>query len=121
MQESDVPQNEIDVVSGVRGIRATANAAMVNRVHRIVRERSNAIRERRSRIRSVLLPGAIFSSLLIGVSIAVWTVFEEYESLAGGSQVASYQVLVPLVWSIPVSAALLAVIWFRQSRADAPR
>ena len=103
------------------GGNATANAAMVNRAHRVVRERARTIKERRSKIRSLWVPVTLFSLLLLGVCLAVWTVLEEYELAAAGTQVASYQVLVPLLWSIPVSAALLAVVLFRQSRADAAR
>lgn len=113
--------NEQGLRKSLREFNPAANAAMVNRAHRVVRERARTLQERRSRIRSLWLPMTIFSSLLIGVCIAVWSVLEEYELSATGTQVASYQVLVPLLWSIPVSAALLAVVWFRQSRADAAR
>ena len=98
-----------------------ASAERVNRTHRVVRERAKTIAERRSKIRSLWLPVVIFSSVLVAICIAVWMVLDEYEIVAAGSQVASYQVLVPLLWSIPVSAALLAVVWFRQSRSDAGR
>lgn len=103
------------------GMRATASAAMVNRTHRIVRERARTIQERKSKIRSLWVPLIIFSSLVIGVSFAVWSVLEEYELTASESQVGNYQFVVPLLWLVPVSAAVLAVVWFRQSRADATR
>jgi hypothetical protein len=96
-----------------------ASAERVNRTHRVVRERAKTLAERRSKIRSLWLPVVIFSSVLVAICIAVWMVLDEYEIVASGSQVASYQVLVPLLWSIPVSASLLAVVWFRQSRTDA--
>jgi hypothetical protein len=105
----------------LREMNATANSAMVNRTHRVIRERARTVKERRSKIRSLWIPFILFSSLLIGVCIAVWTVLEEYELYATGSQVSGYQVVVPLLWSIPVSAAVLAVVWFRQSRPDATR
>ncbi len=92
-------------------------AERVNRTHRVVRERAKTLAERRSKIRSLWLPVILFSSLLVAVCTAVWMVLDEYEVVAAGSQVASYQVLLPLLWSIPVSAALLAVVWFRQSRS----
>ncbi|WP_263372983.1 hypothetical protein [Granulicella aggregans] len=105
----------------LREMNATANSAMVNRTHRVIRERARTVKERRSKIRSLWIPFIIFSSLLLGVCFAVWTVLEEYELYAAGSQVAGYQVVVPLLWSIPVSAAVLAVVWFRQSRSDTAR
>ena len=95
-----------------------ARAARVNRTHRVVRERAKTLAERRSKIRSLWLPIVIFSSVLIAICTAVWMVLDEYEIVAAGSQVSGYQILVPFLWSIPVSAALLAVVWFRQSRTD---
>jgi len=95
-----------------------ARTERVNRTHRVVRERAKTLAERRSKIRSLWLPVVMFSLVLVAVCIAVWMVLDEYEIVAAGSQVASYQVLVPLLWSIPVSAALLAVVWFRQPRSD---
>ena len=108
---------------GVRSplLSTGASADRVNRTHRVVRERAKTLAERRSKIRSLWLPIVIFSSVLVAICIAVWMVLDEYEIVSAGSQVASYQVLVPLLWSIPVSAALLAVVWFRQSRSDAGR
>jgi hypothetical protein len=105
----------------LREMNATASSAMVNRTHRVIRERARTVKERRSKIRSLWIPFILFSSLLLGVCFAVWTVLEEYELYAAGSQVAGYQVVVPLLWSIPVSAAVLAVVWFRQSRSDTAR
>jgi predicted CDP-diglyceride synthetase/phosphatidate cytidylyltransferase len=105
-----------DSLSALRN--SAASADRVNRTHRVVRERAKTLAERRAKIRSLWLPVAIFSAVLVAVCIAVWMVLDEYEIVAAGSQVASYQVLVPLLWSIPVSAALLAVVWFRQPRSE---
>ena len=113
----------VESTSGLRSAlkEEGATATRVNRTHRVVRERAKTLAERRSKIRSLWLPVVIFSSVLVAICIAVWMVLDEYEIVASGSQVASYQVLVPLLWSIPVSAALLAVVWFRQSRPEADR
>jgi hypothetical protein len=99
----------------------SARASRVNRTHRVVQQRAKTLAERRSKARSLWLPLLIFSSLLVGVCIAVWTLLDEYDLVASGTQVSSYQVLVPLLWSIPVSASLLAVIWFRQPRSATGR
>jgi hypothetical protein len=98
-----------------------ASAERVNRTHRVVRERAKTLAERRAKIRSLWLPILIFSSVLVAICTAVWMVLDEYEIVAAESQVGSYQVLVPLLWSIPVSAALLAVVWFRQPRSNTGR
>ena len=42
---------------------------------------------------------------------------DQYEIEPNGNPVASAQIFVFLLWSVPVSAALMAIIWFRQSRA----
>lgn len=102
-------------------MQTPARSAMVNRAHRVIRERARTIQERRSRVRSLWIPLLLFSILLIGVCFAVWSVLEEYEFASAGSQVAGYQFVVPFLWSIPVSAALLAVVWFRKTRGDATR
>jgi len=101
--------------------RGNARATRVNRTHRVVQERAKTIAERRSKIRSLWLPLLIFSTLLVGICLAVWVVLDEYELAAAGTQVSSYQWLVPLFWSVPVSASLLAIVWFRQSRSDTGR
>jgi hypothetical protein len=107
--------------SALGSVDTAASADRVNRTHRVVRERAKNLAARKAKIRSLWLPVVLFSSLLAAICIAVWSVLDEYEVVAAGSQVASYQVLVPLLWSIPVSAALLAVVWFRQTRTDAGR
>jgi hypothetical protein len=126
MAQNNLPNNSdssetTGLLASMRDVNTTARASMVNRTHRIVRERAKTIKERRSKVRSLWVPLIIFSSLVIGVSFAVWSVLEEYELAAAESQVGSYQFVVPLLWLVPVSAALMAVIWFRQSRAEAAR
>jgi hypothetical protein len=96
-----------------------ARSDRVNRTHRVVRERAKSMKARRSKLRSLWLPLGIFSSLLVGICVAVWSVLDQYDLTPTGTPVASYQMLVLLLWSVPVSAALLAVVWFRQSRTDA--
>jgi sterol desaturase/sphingolipid hydroxylase (fatty acid hydroxylase superfamily) len=98
-----------------------AKADRVNRTHRVVRERAKSLAERRSRVRSLWVPLSIFSVLLVGLCIAIWMLLDEYEATLAGAQVGGYQVMVPLFWSVPVSAALLAVVWFRQTRNDPAR
>jgi len=116
--ESDISGSTADL-SNLRSVildAGSARSVRVNRTHRVVQQRAKTLAERRSKVRSLWLPLLIFSSLLVGVCIAAWTLLDEYDLAAAGTQVSSYQVLVPLLWSIPVSASLLAVIWFRQPR-----
>ena len=42
--------------SSIRGVAATANASVVNRTHRVVRERARVMQAQRSMMRGLLLP-----------------------------------------------------------------
>jgi hypothetical protein len=98
---------------------ATARAAMVNRTHRVVRERAKTIQERKSKVRSLWVPTLVCSALLVILSTGVWAMLDQYEAEPTGIPDASQQILVLLLWFLPLSAALLAMVWFHRSRAQA--
>ena len=114
--ENATPERAPTVRSAIRQIDSAAVSARVNRTHRVVRERARTIQARRSHVRSLFVPLGIFSAFLIGICIAVWNVLDQYDLEPSGTPTASYQMLVLLLWSVPVSAALMAVVWFRKSR-----
>ncbi|ADW70215.1 hypothetical protein [Granulicella tundricola] len=97
------------------GAHAAASAAMVNRTHRIVRERARTIQARRSRVRSLWLPLAVCSGLLVVICAAIWSVLDEYELVPTGMPDASQQMFVLLMWCLPLSAVLIALVWFRRA------
>ena len=97
-------------------LSAAARASLVNRTHRVVRERAQVMADRRSRIRSLWLPIAVCSGMLVIICTAVWTLLDEYEITPTGIPDASGQFLVLLLWFLPVSMALLSMIWFRRVR-----
>lgn len=103
------------------GMNAPARASVVNRTHRVVRERARSIAVRRSRVRSLWIPLAVCSSLLIILSTAVWSILDQYEVNPTGVPDASNQFLVLLMWFLPVSMALLALVLFRRARKRADR
>jgi hypothetical protein len=103
------------------GMNAPARASVVNRTHRVVRERARSIAARRSRVRSLWIPLAVCSSLLIILSTAVWSILDQYEVNPTGVPDASNQFLVLLMWFLPVSMALLALVLFRRARKRADR
>jgi hypothetical protein len=103
------------------GMNAPARASVVNRTHRVVRERAQSIAARRSRVRSLWIPLAVCSSLLIILSTAVWSILDQYEVNPTGVPDASNQFLVLLMWFLPVSMALLALVLFRRARKRADR
>lgn len=114
--ENASPERDTTVRSAIRQIDSAAVTARVNRTHRVVRERARIIQARRSHVRSLVVPLGIFSAFLIGICIAVWKVLDQYDLEPSGTPTASYQMLVLLLWSVPVSAALMAIVWFRKSR-----
>jgi len=98
-----------------------ARASVVNRTHRVVRQRAQFMQARRSRVRSLFLPLMLCSSLLALAVAAVWTGMYQYQASEAAelaqSDVASLDannhLLVALLWFVPVSLALLAAIWGR--------
>ena len=94
---------------------APAGAAMVNRTRRVVRERAHTMQVRKSRVRSLYLPLAVSASLLVAVIFALWSVLGGYDAVPNGLPDASQQIMILLMWCLPISAALLAVVWIRRS------
>jgi hypothetical protein len=102
--------------SALTGMNTSARSSMVNRTHRVVRERAQAMAASRDRQRSLWVPMAVCSALVLIICTAVWSVLDEYEITPTGVPDSSDQFLVLLVWFFPVSMALLAMVWFRRTR-----
>jgi hypothetical protein len=98
------------------GESGAARASVVNRTHRVVRERAKTIAARRSRFRSLWIPLAVCSALLVIICTGVWSALEAYDVTPGGVPDASNQFLVLCLWFLPVSLALLAVVLFHRAR-----
>jgi protein-S-isoprenylcysteine O-methyltransferase Ste14 len=97
-------------------LNVTARASLVNRTHRVVRERAKQMASRRKRIRSLMVPMAVSAALLVILVTAVWTLFDEYEVSPTGVVDSSDQYMVLLVWFLPLSVALLGMVWFTRIR-----
>ncbi|NYF91021.1 hypothetical protein RBB79_15500 [Tunturiibacter empetritectus] len=100
----------------VTDLRMGARASVVNRTHRVVRERAKALAVRRNRIRSLWIPLAICSSLFVIICTAVWSALDAYDVTPTGVPDASNQFLVLCLWFFPVSMALLALVLFHRAR-----
>ena len=111
----DKPLSE-DSRSFVRVALTPARASVVNRTHRVVRERAKTMAARRSRVRSLWIPLAVCSSLLVIICTAVWSALDAYDVTPGGVPDASNQFLVLCLWFLPVSMVLLAVVLFQRAR-----
>lgn len=95
----------------------TARSEIVNRTHRVIRDQALRMREQRSRSRSLWVPLAISSSLLLVICYAIWGMLAGYDLTPTGIPDASDQVLLLLLlWSLPVTAVALGLIWFRRGR-----
>jgi hypothetical protein len=93
-----------------------AGAKVVNRTHRIVRDQALAMRERREKFRSLWVPLAICSVLMLGICYAIWSMLDGYDVSPNGVPDASDQLSLLLVWSLPVTALVLGLVWFKRGR-----
>jgi uncharacterized BrkB/YihY/UPF0761 family membrane protein len=117
--------------SAQNGVGSGARACVVNRTHRVVRERATVIQARRSRARSLMVPLIICSALLILLVVAVWSgLYSEAAEAAEAVQadVAALATtdslnhfIVVLLWFVPVTLAVLAAVWFRRARNSTDR
>jgi hypothetical protein len=96
-----------------------ARSVVVNRTHRVVRDQATAMRERRQQSRDLLAPFAICSMLLLVSCYAIWTIFDASDLTPNGVPDASDQLSILLLWSLPVTALVLGLVWFKRGRIRA--
>jgi len=101
------------------GTRSAAAAAMVNRTHRVVHERAKNLQERRTKMRSLYIPLAVSGGLLAVIVCAIWTVLAEYELAPTGLPDANQQMLVLMMWCLPVTTLVLFIVWLRRGSTKA--
>ena len=125
--QTQLNDSAIFELSGLRGVDSAARAGVVNRTHRVVRQRAKVMRERRSHMRSLMVPLIVCSALLILSIVAVWSGLYQYQAAEAAEAVqadvaalanndANNEFLVMLLWFVPVSLAVLAAVWFRRFR-----
>jgi hypothetical protein len=101
-----------------------ASSRVVNRTHRVVRQRAQVMKARRSYIRSLMVPLIICSALLILTISAVWSGMYEYQNAADAIQDVSSSIsvasdnefLVMLFWFVPVTLTVMGAVWFTRAR-----
>jgi hypothetical protein len=93
-----------------------ARASVVNRTHRVVRAQAVTLRERKRHSRSLWVPLGICSFLLLAICYAVWGMLDGYDLTPTGVPDASDQLFLMLLWSLPVTAVFLGLVWFRRGR-----
>lgn len=92
-------------------------ATVINRTHRVIRERAEILQARRSRQRSLWIPLAVCAALVVMSSHSIWSLLVQYEHSPTGIPDASGQIFVFLLWFLPVTAALLAAVLLRKTRS----
>jgi hypothetical protein len=97
-------------------LNGNARAQVVNRTHRVVREQAIEMQMQRQRQRSLWAPLMICSSLLLVICYAVWGMLDGYDLTPTGVPDASDQMLIFLLWSLPVTAFVLGLVWIRRER-----
>ena len=111
---------------------AVVRGDVVNRTHRVVRQRAQVMQARRSRVRGLMFPLALCSVLLILTAVAVWSGLYQYQAAEAAEMVqadvaalaasdANNHFLVVLLWFVPVSIAMLTAVWVRRVRNGADR
>jgi len=95
-----------------------ARAKVVNRTHRVVREQALTMREQRETSRSLWVPLGICSVLLLVICYAIWFMLDGYDLTPNGVPDASDQMMILLLWSLPVTAVALGLVWFKRGRMN---
>ena len=109
---------ENEVTQAFRGavMAGGARSVVVNRTHRVVREQAISMREQRSKSRSLWVPLAISSVLVVAICYAIWGMLDGYDLTPNGIPDASDQLMILLLWSLPVTAAVMGLVWFKRAR-----
>jgi cytochrome bd-type quinol oxidase subunit 2 len=89
---------------------------VVNRTHRIVRARAQALQARRSEMRSLVVPLLLCAALTLMVLAALWMLLDQYDLAASELPDATHHFVMMLLWFVPVSGTLIAMVWSRRGR-----
>ncbi len=111
---SAVNQNDLFDAATTLSRNTAASSELVNRTHRVVRERALTMQQQKSRVRSLWFPLVISFGFLASLLYALWNMLDESEFFPDGIPDASQQMMLLLLWCLPVSAIVLAAVWFRR-------
>ncbi|WP_419804459.1 hypothetical protein [Terriglobus sp.] len=116
-------------------VSSAARAAIVNRTHRVVRERAMEMQQRNKSRRELVLPLLICSAVLLLVCYAGWVVASGTGFVAVGSEIeqeagklftgqtmdTGSPAFLLLLWFLPVTVATVAVVYLRRKRSSRDR
>jgi membrane-associated HD superfamily phosphohydrolase len=95
---------------------SNARAVVVNRTHRVVRAEALTLQEQKQKSRSLWVPLAICSTLMLVLCYAIWFMLDGYDLTPNGIPDASDQMILLLLWSLPVTIVILGVVWVKRGR-----
>ena len=95
-------------------LHTAAPAPLVNRTHRVIRERARSIQQRKTMFRSLWIPLTVSFGMLALLLCSLWNLLDESEFFPDGLPDSAQQMLVLSMWCVPLSVAVLAVVWFRR-------
>ena len=110
-----LPTDPQDFLRAAR-LHGTARAQIVNRTHRVVREQALVMREQQSRQRSLWAPLLICSSMMLIICYAIWGMMDGYDLTPTGIPDSSDQMMILVLWSLPVTAFVLGLVWIKRGR-----
>lgn len=111
---------------------SAARARVVNRTHRVVRQRAKAMQARRSHARGLMVPLIICSALLLLIAATVWSGL--YQNPASAAELVQTDVagpaaaatldandhsVVALLWFVPLGLSVPALVLYRRRRESA--
>ena len=117
---------ELSVLSRrAMAMNAAAPAHLVNRTHRVVRQRATTMQARRSYMRSLMVPLVLCSVALALAAFAVWSgMYQSTDAAEAIQDVASLassettnHLLVTMLWFVPLTLILLVAVWVRHVRS----
>jgi hypothetical protein len=95
-----------------------ARASVVNRVHRIVRAEALTMQEQKAKKRSLWAPLLVFSALMGTICYAIWSTLDSYDLAPNGLPDARDQMMLFLLWFVPVTVLVMGLVWFKRGRGN---
>jgi hypothetical protein len=94
-----------------------ARAVVVNRTHRVVREQALHMQEQKQKSRSLWVPLVFFSGLMLMIGYGIWATLDSYDFAPDGVPDASDQLILFLLWVLPLTALVVGLVWFKRGRS----
>lgn len=95
---------------------ANARASVVNRTHRVIRAEALTLQQQKQQKRSLWVPLLLFSALMTAICYAIWATLDAYDLVPNGVPDASDQLLLFLLWFVPITALVVFLVWFKRGR-----